>query len=59
MVKKNLPAKWETHVQSLGGEDPPEKMAIHFSILAWAIPGQRSLTNCCPWGHKSWIHLSD
>ena len=29
----------ETHVQSLGGEDPlEEKMATHFSILAWKIP---------------------
>ena len=36
---KNVPAKWETWVQSLGGEDPLEKgMAIHSSILAWRIP---------------------
>ena len=29
----------ETHVQSLGQEDPLEKgMAIHSSILAWGIP---------------------
>ena len=29
----------ETQVQSLGGEDPPEKeMATHSSILAWEIP---------------------
>ena len=35
---KNLPAMWETHVQSLGGEDPLEKeMASHSSILAWRI----------------------
>ena len=34
-VVKNLPAKQEIQVQSLGGEDPlEEKMAIHFSILA-------------------------
>ena len=32
---KNLPAMWETWVQSLGWEDPLEKgMATHFSILA-------------------------
>ena len=32
---KNLPAMWET----LGWEDPlKERMAIHFSILAWRIP---------------------
>ena len=31
---KNLPAMWETSVQSLGWEDPPETgTATHFSIL--------------------------
>ena len=36
---KNLPAMWETPVQSLGLEDLLEKgMAIHSSILAWRIP---------------------
>ena len=36
---KNLPAKQETRVQSLGWEDPLEKdLATHFSILAWKIP---------------------
>ena len=36
---KNLPAVWETWVQSLGREDPLEKgMAFHSSILAWRIP---------------------
>ena len=36
---KNLPAMWETQVQSLGGEDHLEKgMATHSSILAWRIP---------------------
>ena len=36
---KNLPAKQETSVQSLGWEVPLEKrMAIHSSILAWRIP---------------------
>ena len=35
---KNLPAMWETWVQSLGWEDPLEKkMAAHSSILAWRI----------------------
>ena len=30
---------WETWVQSLDWEDPPEKgMATHSSILAWRIP---------------------
>ena len=36
---KNLPAMWETWVQSLGWEDPLEKeKANQFSILAWRIP---------------------
>ena len=36
---QNPPAMQETCVQSLGGQDPPEKgMATHFSILAWRIP---------------------
>ena len=46
---KNLPAMWETWVQTLGWEDPLEKgKATHSSVLAWRIP-------CC--GHgvtKSW-----
>ena len=36
---KNLPAKQETWVRSLGQEDPQEKeMATHSSTLAWKIP---------------------
>ena len=36
---KNLPALWDTWVQSLGWEDPLEKeMAAHSSIVAWKIP---------------------
>ena len=36
---KNLPARQETWVRSLDGEDPLEKgMATHSSILAWRIP---------------------
>ena len=36
---KNLPAIWETWVQSLGWEDPLEKgKATHSSILAWRVP---------------------
>ena len=32
---KNLPAMWETQIQSLGQEDPLEEgMASHFIILA-------------------------
>ena len=54
---KNLPAKQERQVRSLGREDPPEKeMATHSSILAWRIPwteepgGLQGVT-------KSWIQL--
>ena len=38
-IVKNLPAMWETWVQSLGWEDPLDKgMAIHSScILTWRI----------------------
>ena len=36
---QNLPAVWETQVQTLSQEDPLEKgMAAHPSILAWKIP---------------------
>ena len=36
---KNLPAIWETWVQSLGGEDTLEEaMATYSSILPWRIP---------------------
>jgi len=38
-MAKNLPARRETWVPSLGQEDPLEKnMATHSSILAWRIP---------------------
>ena len=36
---KNLPAVWETWVQSLGWEDPLEKgTTTNSNILAWRIP---------------------
>ena len=36
---KNLPAMWETWVQSLGWEYPlEEERATHSSSLAWRIP---------------------
>ena len=39
---KNLPAMWETRVQSLGWEDFLEEgMATHSNILAWRIPMER------------------
>ena len=41
---KNLSAIYETHIQSLGGEDLlEEKMATQSSILTWRIPWKRSL----------------
>ena len=36
---RNLPAKQERQLRSLGQEDPLEKgMSIHSSILAWGTP---------------------
>ena len=44
---KNLPAMWETWVQSLGWKDPLEEgMATHSSILAWRIPMDRKACPC-------------
>ena len=45
---KNVPAMWETWIQSLGLEGPLKKgNATHFSILAGEFYGLYS-----PWGHK-------
>ena len=50
---KNLPAMWETWVQSLNREDPLEKgKATPSSIRAWEIPGERSLAGYSPWGRR-------
>ena len=51
---KNLPAMWETQVQSLGWKDPLEKgMATHSSILAWRIPWTEEPGGLySPWGRK-------
>ena len=39
LMVTSLPTMQETWVQSLGWEDPVEKiMATHSSILAWRIP---------------------
>ena len=41
---KSLPAIQETHVRSLGQEDPLEKsLATHCSILSWRIPWTEEL----------------
>ena len=48
---KQLPATWETWVQSLGQEDLlEEEMASHSSILAWKIPWTREPEGYSPCG---------
>ena len=51
---KNLPAMWETWVQSLGLEDPLEKgMAAHSSNIAWRIPWTEEPGELySPWDHR-------
>ena len=50
---KNLPAKQEMQVPSLGQEGPLEKeMATYSSILAWEIPWTEKPDGYSPWGHK-------
>ena len=51
---KNLPAMWETWVQSLGWEDPLEEvMATRSSIPAWRIPMDRGAWGgYSPWGRR-------
>ena len=51
---KNLPAMWNTWVQSLGLEDPMEEgMATNSDILPLENPhGQRSWAGYSSWGHK-------
>ena len=53
---KNLPAMWETWVQSLGWEDAlEESMASHSSIFAWKIPMDRGAWQATVHGvRKSW-----
>ena len=46
---KNLPAMWETWVQSLDWENPLEKeMATHTSIHPWRIPWLGELADYSP-----------
>ena len=50
---KNLPAMWETRVQSLVWEDPLEKgMATNSSILAWRIPWTEEPGGLLSMGHE-------
>ena len=56
---ENLPAMWDTQVQSPSWEGSLAKgVATHFSILAWKIP-QRSLLNYSPWVAKSQTRMSE
>ena len=52
---KNLPATWESQVQSLGWEDALEKrMAIYSTIFTWEIPRTEEPSRYSPWVSKSW-----
>ena len=56
----DLPAMWETWVQSLGWEDPLEEgMATHSSPLVWEIPMDREAWWTAVHGvAKRWTQLS-
>ena len=57
---KNLPARQEIPIQSLGQEDPLEKgMATQFVILAWGIPWTEEPGSYSPWHPKHWTQLND
>ena len=59
-VVKNLPAKQETWVWSLGREDPwRRKWPPAPVVLPGESHGQRSLAGYSPWGHKSRTWFSD
>ena len=52
---KNLPAKWETWVESLGQKEPLRKgIATHSSILVWRTPWTEEPGGLekSPLGHK-------
>ena len=52
-VVKNPPAKQETWVRSLGGEDPlRRKWQTTPVFLSGECHGQRSMVGYSPWGHK-------
>ena len=57
---KNLPAMQETHVQSLGWEDPLGKgMATHSSIIAWRTPWTEEPDGLQFMGSQSWTPQND
>ena len=50
---KNLPAVWDTQVQSLGREDPLEKERLPTAVfLPGESHGQRGLAGCSPRGRR-------
>ena len=52
---KNLPAKWESRVRSLGREDLLKKgVASHSSVLACEIQQTEEPGGYGPWGGKEW-----
>ena len=56
---KNLPAMWETWVQSLDQEDPMEKgMATHSSILAWRSPWTEQPGRLQSMESQNWTRLT-
>jgi len=56
---KNLPAKRETQVESLGWEIPwRRKWQPTPVFLPGKSHGQRSLASYSPWGNKEWETLS-
>ena len=60
-MAKNLPAMWETWVQTLGWDDPLEEgMEIHSSVLAWIISMDRGAGQATVCGvSKIWTRLND
>ena len=57
---KNLPAMRETHVGTLGQEDPLEKgMATQSSILAWRNPWAKESGGLQSMGLQSRTAMSD
>ena len=56
---KNLPAIWETQVQSLGQEDPLEKVMATHSSTAWEILWTEEPGGLQSMGSQSGTRLSD
>ena len=57
---KNLPAKQEMWLQSLGQEGPLEKeRATHSSVLAWEIPWTEEPSRLQPMGSQRLRHDSN